>query len=1174
MFNRINILTGVRVVFILFFLVGTLGSVPTDAGAEKAAQDCEPGTGWMWTPGPSEPEVAVQVQWELGQAGMPANVEARSYGETDSCGTFEPYGVDFTIQLSDPKTTDQKPHKQVADSVLSIVKKHGKPNLGNVHLRSAQGDVIPVETSSQTAVPSSVNTAPPMGGSITKKVYVVVYDPLLSDGQTLRQRMGWNDPAAIDQQTIDLFKRASNNRLSYTIVGATTKNAWPVLVDGFSYTESSYFEVWSNPDLHHEPQGVDYNKVIMDPEFDICGKLNRGEIDELWLWGAPWFGYYESTLAGPGGYYYNSPPVVGNNNCNRLMPIMGPSYERTADEAVHNFTHRAESTMMKVYGSWAENRTDNNWDQFGLVKLQSPDYSYSGCGSSHWPPNAEDAEYDYGHQSSTLSNCADFFNYPNLSDPQRVLQTVTCNDWGCNGLGYYEWWFNHFPSYQYCGADNMANDWWMYFANPASAITPSSTCPTNGRWISGYTGLPRTVLSYTDGFPKSRMTDSSGYYSLIVANRWSGTVTPARSGYTFSPVSRSYSNVRANQSNQNYSSQLIPTSWYVDAATGNDSNSCLAPAAPCHEIQAAINKAGAGDVVYVASGTYYRITNELPTVMRIVKSITISGGWNPDFSLQNSASIIDGQNIDNGILSETGNVIVENVIVQNAHSYNGGGIYIVNGNFTLKRSTLKNNIADSTGAGIFLDHGVLNVVNSTFSGNKAGYSGGAIYGSLDTGASMNVQNSTIVYNQSMADYGIGGGIGRQDGAYNITNTIIANNTAPAGSPDCNATLASASFNIIGDMTGCTITSGSSNLNADPLVDPNLTEVRQVHQLLQVSPAINAGTSSGCPATDQLGTARPQGSACDIGSVESLGDVVPPVVSSITRGSVNPTTSAVVQYNVTFSEPVTGVDAGDFRLTTTNLSGSSVQAVSGSDSSYVVTVNTGTAAQSATLRLDLVDNDSIRDLFANPLGGPGAGNGNFTSGEVYNILPAPSLTFSSVAANDGWILESGENTDLGGTLNSTTTTFDVGDDKANKQYVGFLHFDTSGLPDTAVITSVTLQVRKQGVTGTDPFTTHGTLLADIQKPYFGTTAGLMVSDFQASANLPSAASFNSNPVNNLYSAALNSTGYAYVNLTGTTQFRLRFTQDDNNNKRADSVKFYSGDGTAANRPQLIVQYYVP
>ncbi len=52
-------------------------------------------------------------------------------------------------------------------------------------------------------------------------------------------------------------------------------------------------------------------------------------------------------------------------------------------------------------------------------------------------------------------------------------------------------------------------------------------------------------------------------------------------------------------------------------------------------------------------------------------------------------------------------------------------------------------------------------------------------------------------------------------------------------------------------------------------------------------------------------------------------------------------------------------------------------------------------------------------------------------------------------------------------------------------------------------------------------------------------------------------------------------FGYINRTGPTQFRLRFAQDSNHNDAADSWTFYSGDAaTVSNRPQLVIQYYVP
>jgi uncharacterized repeat protein (TIGR01451 family) len=53
-----------------------------------------------------------------------------------------------------------------------------------------------------------------------------------------------------------------------------------------------------------------------------------------------------------------------------------------------------------------------------------------------------------------------------------------------------------------------------------------------------------------------------------------------------------------------------------------------------------------------------------------------------------------------------------------------------------------------------------------------------------------------------------------------------------------------------------------------LVAGDQTETIQTDQELSGSPAIDAGTNSGCPATDARGVSRPQGSSCDIGAFEA------------------------------------------------------------------------------------------------------------------------------------------------------------------------------------------------------------------------------------------------------------------------------------------------------------------
>ena len=97
----------VRLALAIVLLTGIYGIAPVQASAEKALvpisleKDCDPDGGWMWTDGSSQPEVANQVKQELAQKGVNALVEAKSYGETNSCGTYHQQGLDFMIHLAD-----------------------------------------------------------------------------------------------------------------------------------------------------------------------------------------------------------------------------------------------------------------------------------------------------------------------------------------------------------------------------------------------------------------------------------------------------------------------------------------------------------------------------------------------------------------------------------------------------------------------------------------------------------------------------------------------------------------------------------------------------------------------------------------------------------------------------------------------------------------------------------------------------------------------------------------------------------------------------------------------------------------------------------------------------------------------------------------------------------------
>jgi choice-of-anchor B domain-containing protein len=204
----------------------------------------------------------------------------------------------------------------------------------------------------------------------------------------------------------------------------------------------------------------------------------------------------------------------------------------------------------------------------------------------------------------------------------------------------------------------------------------------------------------------------------------------------------------------------------------------------------------------------------------------------------------------------------------------------------------------------------------------------------------------------------------------------------------------------------------------------------------------------------------------------------------------------------------------------------------------------------------------------------AGN-NSAAPHVVNAT-ATTVTFVSLDAQDGYVLESAETSGVGGSVDSNGSNsgaLRIGDDKSDRQYKTIVSFDTSSIPDGATIVSVTLRLRRGAVSGTNPFTTHGTAWVDVQTGGLSGSTTLQVADFEATPTVVRGASLTSAASNGAWSeGVLTAAGALGVNKTGTTQFRIYFELDDNDDVRADYIGYYSGgSGTAANRPQLIVMY---
>jgi beta-glucanase (GH16 family) len=213
--------------------------------------------------------------------------------------------------------------------------------------------------------------------------------------------------------------------------------------------------------------------------------------------------------------------------------------------------------------------------------------------------------------------------------------------------------------------------------------------------------------------------------------------------------------------------------------------------------------------------------------------------------------------------------LVDSSVVNNTAAWSGGGVYaFFNTDISVVRSTISGNVAHDVGGGIrSLGNG--QIVNSTISGNTAtGWYGGALF---VTDGTVSLTNVTVADNVSPAgapaDLFVGT-FGESSATLTLVNTIVASSQdncffAPWGSGA--VTLAADHNNVFTDGTcfaGATdqvvtdVGLGSLGDNGGPTL---------THALLAGSPAIDAGDTSICPATDQRGV--PRDAACDVGSFE-------------------------------------------------------------------------------------------------------------------------------------------------------------------------------------------------------------------------------------------------------------------------------------------------------------------
>lgn len=209
-----------------------------------------------------------------------------------------------------------------------------------------------------------------------------------------------------------------------------------------------------------------------------------------------------------------------------------------------------------------------------------------------------------------------------------------------------------------------------------------------------------------------------------------------------------------------------------------------------------------------------------------------------------------------GIWNEGTYTGIEVGVFSNTSGGNGDGIRNVFGTVTLTRCAVYNN----DDINIYNSAGTVNVENSTISGG--GTVGSGLY---NEGGSVALSHATLTQHL----YGFTNDPGS---VLTLFDTILAGNTTSDYSGKT-ADVTSLGHNALGIDDDEPITDATGDIRVLTYADLVVGSMQDnggptfTHALLAGSPALNAGDSTGAPATDQRGESRIQGDEIDIGAFE-------------------------------------------------------------------------------------------------------------------------------------------------------------------------------------------------------------------------------------------------------------------------------------------------------------------
>ncbi len=270
------------------------------------------------------------------------------------------------------------------------------------------------------------------------RIYQIIIDPIIN-GQKL-SKFYKVDIKKLHNEVLQEWSNISGEK--YEVVKSVTVDYLPEKEDGYKYTREEYYRILMGEIKGHSPDYMNYKLFI--EKFDLINGRKNNEFDEVNVYGAPWFGFYESRMIGNNSIWCNAPEYKAN--CENFI-IMGFNYERGVSEAIEAFGHRVESTLKYCYPKFFKELNNR-------------------VGSIHIPFNAK-KDYQW-KESNLIENDADYlpndyYNYSKMSfayvnyilsklfkkEKDNKKSYDNCEKWGCGSLGWFRYWFGRIPSYMW-----------------------------------------------------------------------------------------------------------------------------------------------------------------------------------------------------------------------------------------------------------------------------------------------------------------------------------------------------------------------------------------------------------------------------------------------------------------------------------------------------------------------------------------------------------------------------------------------------------------------------------------------------------------------------------------------------------------------------------------------------